>query len=86
MLQVVDMKYTFEAADRLTTFDRPALVMWADDDKIFPREHGSRLADLLAEGQFALMPDSRTFIPEDQPEQLAVAIEDFLAARPTRAQ
>ncbi len=86
MLRAVDTKYTFEAAKRLTTFDKPALVLWADDDKIFPREHGQRLAQLLPQGEFALIPDSRTFIPEEQPELLAAAIEDFLATRPTRAQ
>jgi pimeloyl-ACP methyl ester carboxylesterase len=67
----------------LTTFDKPALVLWADDDKIFPCEHGQRLAQLLPQGKFALIPDSRTFIPEEQPELLATAIEDFLATRPT---
>ena len=78
MLRAVDTKYTFEAADRLTTFDKPALVLWGDNDKIFPREHGQLLAQLLPQGDFALIPDSRTFIPEEQPELLATAIADFL--------
>ena len=82
MLRAVDTKYTFEAAARLTGFDKPALVLWAENDKIFPREHGRRLAGLLPRGEFKLIPDSRTFIPEDQPELLAAAIEDFLAAHP----
>ena len=86
MLRAVDTKYTFEAADRLTTFDKPALVLWAENDKIFPRAHGKRLARLLPQGEFALIPDSRTFIPEEQPELLATAIGDFLAARPTRTE
>ncbi|HTI76218.1 MAG TPA: alpha/beta hydrolase [Mycobacterium sp.] len=78
MLRAVDTKYTFEAAERLTTFDKPALVLWAENDKIFPREHGRRLAELLPRGEFALIPDSRTFIPEEQPVLLTTAIEDFL--------
>jgi pimeloyl-ACP methyl ester carboxylesterase len=81
MLRAVDTKYTFEAADRLTTFDKPALVLWGENDKIFPREHGRRLAELLPRGEFALVPNSRTFIPEEQPQLLATAIEDFLAAQ-----
>ena len=81
MLRAVDTKYTFEAADRLTTFDKPALVLWADNDKIFPRAHGRRLAELLPRGEFALVPDSRTFIPEEQPDLLATAIENFLLAQ-----
>jgi pimeloyl-ACP methyl ester carboxylesterase len=81
MLRAVDTKYTFEAADRLTTFDKPALVLWAGNDKIFPRAHGRRLAELLPRGEFALVPDSRTFIPEEQPDLLATAIENFLLAQ-----
>jgi pimeloyl-ACP methyl ester carboxylesterase len=83
MLRAVDTTYTFEAAARLTSFDKPALVLWADNDKIFPRDHGQRLAKLLPQGRFELITDSRTFIPEDQPDQLATAVEDFLAAHPT---
>ncbi len=86
MLRAVDTKYTFDAADRLTSFDKPALVLWADNDKIFPRDHGRRLAKLLPQGRFELIAGSRTFIPEEQPDQLVTAIEGFLAAHPTRAE
>jgi pimeloyl-ACP methyl ester carboxylesterase len=82
MLRAVDTKYTFEAAAQLTNFDKPALVLWAESDKIFPREHGRRLARLLPQGRFDLIPRSRTFIPEDQPELFVTAVEDFLAAYP----
>jgi pimeloyl-ACP methyl ester carboxylesterase len=82
MLRAVDTKYTFEAAARLTGFDKPALVLWAENDKIFPRDHGRRLAKLLPQGRFQLITGSRTFIPEEQPDRLVSAIEDFLAARP----
>jgi pimeloyl-ACP methyl ester carboxylesterase len=50
---------------------------------IFPRDHGRRLARLLPQGRFELITHSRTFIPEDQPDLLVTAIEDFLAAHPT---
>ena len=52
MLRAVDTKYTFEAADGLTNFDKPALVLWAENDKIFPRDHGRRLAKLLPQSRF----------------------------------
>ena len=83
MLRAVDTTYTFEAAARLANFDNPALVLWAENDKIFPRDHGRRLAKLLPQGRFELIAGSRTFIPEDQPDRLVAAIEDFLAAYPT---
>jgi pimeloyl-ACP methyl ester carboxylesterase len=79
LLLAVDTRYTHEAAAALPRFDKPALVVWADDDKLFPREHGRRLADLLPQGRFLLIDDSRTFIPEEQPERLVAMIRDFLA-------
>jgi pimeloyl-ACP methyl ester carboxylesterase len=59
------------------------LVLWAENDRVFTRDHGRRLAQLLPQGRFELITQSRTFIPEDQPDLLVTAIEDFLAARPT---
>jgi pimeloyl-ACP methyl ester carboxylesterase len=60
-----------QAASRsVANFDRPALVVWAADDKFFPHEHGRALADLMPQGRFELIENSRTFIPEDQPAEL----------------
>jgi pimeloyl-ACP methyl ester carboxylesterase len=70
MLRAANPRDTVEAAQLLPSFDKPALVIWAADDKFFPREHGRRLAELLPQGRFELVSDSRTFIPEDKPEAL----------------
>ena len=75
MLRAADKRDTLRAADLLKTFDRPALVAWAADDKFFPREHGRRLAELLPQGRFELVERSRTFIPEDNPAALASLID-----------
>jgi pimeloyl-ACP methyl ester carboxylesterase len=74
LLLAVDTRYTHAAADALRGFDKPALVAWAADDKLFPLEHGRRLAELLPQGRFTTIADSRTFIPEEQPERLAALI------------
>jgi pimeloyl-ACP methyl ester carboxylesterase len=74
----VDTRYTYEAAESLRSFDAPALVLWGDRDKIFPREHGRRLANLLPQGRFELVADSRTFIPEEQPDALVALVRGFL--------
>jgi pimeloyl-ACP methyl ester carboxylesterase len=71
LLLAVDTRYTHEAADALPRFDKPALVVWAADDKLFPPEHGRRLAELLPQGRFETIADCRTFIPEERPERLA---------------
>jgi pimeloyl-ACP methyl ester carboxylesterase len=79
LLLAVDTRYTFAAAESLRSFDKPALVLWADGDKIFPRAHGRRLAELLPRGRFELVAGSRTFIPEDQPARLVDAVRGFLS-------
>jgi pimeloyl-ACP methyl ester carboxylesterase len=79
LLRAVDTRYTHEAAAALRGFDRPALVAWAADDKLFPRDHGRRLAELLPQGRFELVEGSRTFIPEERPDALADLLRGFLA-------
>jgi len=68
-----------EATERLRGFDRPALVAWAAEDRVMPREHGQRLAELLPQGELVEIPDSYTLIPEDQPDVLAAHIRGFVA-------
>ena len=69
-----------DAAARLPAFDRPALVVWAAEDRVMPREHGTRLAALLPDGRHIEIDDSYTLIPEDQPVAFARAIRDFVGA------
>jgi pimeloyl-ACP methyl ester carboxylesterase len=69
-----------EAARCLPTFDRPALVVWASDDRVMPPEHGRRLAELLPQGRLVEIGDSYTLIPLDQPAELVRAIREFTNA------
>jgi pimeloyl-ACP methyl ester carboxylesterase len=66
-----------EAAECLAGFERPALVVWASQDRVMPPEHGHRLAELLPHGRLVEIPDSYTLIPLDQPARLAEAIRRF---------
>lgn len=68
-----------EAAEELRRFDRPALVVWATEDRMMPVAHGRRLAELLPRGRLLEVADSRTLVPEDQPGLLAGALRDFVA-------
>ena len=67
-----------DSAERLRTFDRPALVVWATEDRVMPPAHGRRLAELLPRAQLVEISDSYTLIPEDQPAKLAAHIREFL--------
>ncbi|MEU1470253.1 alpha/beta hydrolase [Streptomyces sp. NPDC005761] len=67
-------------AEALRTFDRPALVAWASEDRVMPLEHGRRLAGMLPEGELVEIADSYTLIPEDRPQELARHVREFLRA------
>jgi pimeloyl-ACP methyl ester carboxylesterase len=62
----------------LARFDKPALVVWACDDVMMPREHGQRLAETLPQGRLVEVADSATLVAEDQPEQLAAHLRSFV--------
>jgi pimeloyl-ACP methyl ester carboxylesterase len=68
-----------DAAEALRGFDRPALVVWATEDTMMPRDHGRRLAELLPQGRLLEIDDSRTLVPEDQPAALSLALREFIA-------
>src|SRR5215469_18316972 len=66
-----------ETADKLTSFERPALVVWAKEDRVMPPGHGRRLAGLLPAGRLVEVADSYTLVPLDQPARLAATIREF---------
>ncbi len=67
------------AAETLRSFDRPALIVWASEDRLMPADHGRRLAELLLHGKLVEVADSFTLIPEDQPKKLTMHLREFLA-------
>ncbi|HUH01232.1 MAG TPA: alpha/beta hydrolase [Kofleriaceae bacterium] len=79
---VPKMAQLLEWAERQRSFQRPVLVVWAPEDRIMPREHGQRLADMFPNGRVIEIADSYTLIPEDQPVELASAIRRFIADTP----
>lgn len=67
-------------AERLPLFDRPALVVWAREDRVMPPEHGRRLAALLPQGRLVEVDDGYTLLPLDRPAELARIIREFVRA------
>ncbi len=82
MLRAVfaDPQVLMAAADELRYFTRPALVIWARDDRVMPAEHGRRLAALLPDSTLLEIADSHTLLPLDQPLAVGRAIRDFVGA------
>jgi pimeloyl-ACP methyl ester carboxylesterase len=71
VLRAIDPKHTFEAAERLREFDRPALLAWAVEDRFFKLSFAERLARTIRGARLEKIEDSYTFVSEDQPERLA---------------
>ncbi len=78
-IRSVDRHALLRNAEGLRSFDRPALVAWAADDRVMPLAHGRRLAELLPQSRYEEVQDSRTLIPLDQPQALARLIASFVA-------
>ena len=76
-----DTQFLEKAAESLPDFDRPALIVWARQDRVMPLDHGRRLAELLPQGRLVEVDDSYTLIPLDQPERLAQIIREFVQTR-----
>jgi pimeloyl-ACP methyl ester carboxylesterase len=82
-LRAIDKRDTLEAAERLQSFDKPALIVWASEDRVFPPAHARQLAELLPDARLEEVGDSYSFVPEDQPERLAELIDGFVGAAST---
>lgn len=79
----VDNRHTLAAAERLREFDRPVLIAWASEDRVFRPKLAHRLAETLPNATLELIDDSYAFVPEDQPDVLARLVVNFLGARTT---
>ena len=65
------------AADRLGGFDKPALIAWSREDRLFKPAHAERLAQDLPNARLEWIDDARTFSMEDNPGRLAELIAEF---------
>ncbi|MBT1190915.1 alpha/beta fold hydrolase [Rhodococcoides kroppenstedtii] len=67
-----------EWASRLSTFDRPVLVVWATEDRMMPPAHAQRLEHLFPNARRVQIDDAWTLLPVDQPHRFADALRDFV--------
>ena len=80
----IDTRDTNQAADRLGEFDKPALIAWSREDKLFKPAHAEALAKDLPDARLEWIDDAYTFSMEDNPARLAEAIAGFVR-EPARA-
>ena len=79
VVRAVHPRHTLAAAERFGAFDRPALVVWGEDDRVFPLSLGERLAYALPRARLQIVAGARTLVSEDRPAQLAGLIRDFMS-------
>lgn len=76
----MNKRYTLEAAEKLRNSELPILLTWAPRDRVFPLKQAERFAAQVPNTRIVQIPDSRTFVPIDQPQRLADEIAGFLGA------
>ncbi len=80
-----DKRIMLDAAETLPSWHRPALIVWAANDRVMPPEHGRRLAELLPQARLIEVDDSYTLVPLDQPRQLSQIIREFARSSDSKA-
>lgn len=71
---------TLDAVDALRAFDRPVLLAWGDTDQLFPMAHAERLQADFPDATLRPIADAATYVMLDQPDELARAIDEFIAS------
>lgn len=77
LLSGIHPRYTLAAAEKLRTFDRPVLLLWGSEEKLFPIRYARRLAELLPDARLVEVADTYTFISEDKPEAVVRHVLEF---------
>jgi pimeloyl-ACP methyl ester carboxylesterase len=74
-------RYTLDAGERLRSFDKPTLLAWSSEDKLFPRSDAERLRETIPGARLEWVEGARTFSAEDRPERVAELIAGFAGAQ-----
>lgn len=65
------------AAERLREFNKPVLLLWAREDRLFPFDFAERWMTVFPNARLVPVTDSYTYIAEDQPVFVSREIADF---------
>ncbi|MFC4067171.1 alpha/beta fold hydrolase [Actinoplanes subglobosus] len=78
VMSLGDRRLLTRLAEPLAAFRKPALILWAGDDRLFPVEHATLLGNLLHDARVEIVEDARTWVMLDQPDHTTAAIRGFL--------
>ena len=74
-----DERYTVEFEPRLGEVTAPTLIVWGAEDAWLSSDQGRTLAQIIANSRLHLIEGAGHLVQEDEPEQLARVIADWLA-------
>ncbi len=63
---------------RLHRITAPTLVLWGEFDRLLPRVHGDRYAELIPDAWLEIVPDAGHAVHMEQPERAVAAISAFV--------
>jgi pimeloyl-ACP methyl ester carboxylesterase len=76
-LSQLDPRILLDNTPKLTSFDRPVLLLWSREDKFFKIDHAHRLAKIFPDARVQELTDAYTFVSWDQPGRVAEEVGAF---------
>lgn len=77
ILRGIDHRYTMDAAERFSQFEKPVLIAWAPEDRFFKYPYAERLTSAFPNARLERIDDSWTYVSIDQPQRTAELIAAF---------
>ena len=69
----------------LARIEVPALILWGEDDPVYPSSVGERLNDAMPSSTLGLLPGCGHFLVDEAPDTIGPMIAEYLRARYARA-
>lgn len=77
-LRGLSKRHSVAIGDRLRRFDRPVLLTWSREDRLFPLKYAKRLAQTIPRSRLEPIGDALTYVPLDQPDLFARSLTRFV--------
>jgi pimeloyl-ACP methyl ester carboxylesterase len=74
----LDASDTATLAARLGDVDRPAAIIWGENDPFLPAAMAHRLRDAIPHATLDIIPGARHFTPEEAPRRIGDALTTLL--------
>jgi pimeloyl-ACP methyl ester carboxylesterase len=78
-LAAIDPAILLDNTPKLSSFDKPVLLVWAREDRFFKLEHAHRLAKIFPNARVEEVDDAYAFVSWDRPDRVAELVGAFAA-------